>query len=120
MNDGSLVQLETMVGQPNQAYNTSLFYDGDRFSAKVAFNYQGEKKRRDIRTTQEYRHRYESAETSIDFKASYRITDNWAATLNIWNLGDHGRTETIGFNQELPMVVAEFGRAFFLGVSYQN
>lgn len=119
LDDTTVVNLVTGQGQPKLAFNASLFYDSDRFRAKLAFNYIGEKKRQGIRlgVNNFYRHRYERAETTMDFKASYFVTENFALTFNAWNLTNEGRGEVIGFDQELPMLEAEFGRGFFGGFS---
>lgn len=120
MNDGSTHQLHTMIEQPNETYNLALSYDNATFSAKLAFTYQSQRASFRVRTDNEYRNRYDTEDKSIDFKATYRLNDNWALTFNAWNLTEEGRGEVLGFDQELPIVEADFGRAFFVGFSYQN
>lgn len=118
MNDGTHHQLDSMVGQPNESYNLALYYDSDSFSAKLAYNYQSMKATHRLRTDREYRNRYDTEEKSLDLKVSYRFNDSWSASFNALNLTDEGRGEVLGFNQELPIVKSDFGRALFLGVSY--
>ena len=120
MNDGSKEELLTMIGQPGEAYNLAVYYDSDRVSAKLAYNYQSIRASHRINSTNEYRNRYDTAEKSLDFKAGYQLTDQWRATLNVWNLTGEGRGEVLGFDRELPIVEADFGRAIFLGVSYRR
>ncbi|WP_019962187.1 TonB-dependent receptor [Woodsholea maritima] len=120
MNDGTVVELETMIGQPDLAYNLAVFYDSDTLSAKLAYNYQSIRASHRLNTSNEYRNRYDTAEKSLDFKASYRFSEQWAATLNVWNLTGEGRGEVLGFQRELPIVEADFGRAVFVGVSYRR
>ena len=120
MNDDTLVELETMIGQPEESWNTALYYDRGPFSAKLAYNYQSLKATHRINLSNEYRNRYDTEEKSLDFKATYRMNDQLAFTFNAWNLTDEGRGEVLGFNQELPIVEADFGRAFFVGVSFKR
>ncbi len=120
MNDGSKVELETMIGQPKQSYNVSLFYDRGRWSTKLAYRYQSLSASSRIRTDQEYRNRYDTERQSLDFKATYRMNDHWAFNFNAWNLTGEGRGEVLGFDQEIPIVSADFGSAYFIGFSYKN
>lgn len=120
MNDGTLEELVTMIGQPEEAYNASIFYDRGPFSAKLAYNYQGLRASQRINLGREYRNRYDTDETSLDFKATYRVNDRFAVNFNAWNLSGEGRGEVLGFDQEIPIVEAEFGSAYFIGFSYKH
>ncbi|GEM_PF-1713248 len=120
MDDGSTHELVTMIGTPETSYNLALFYDSRKFSAKIAYNYQDFRASERIRTDREYRNRYDTEEEYVDLKMNYWVTDHLSVSFNALNLTDEGRGEILGFDQELPMVEAEFGRAFFFGVSYRN
>ncbi len=119
MNDGTVHELVTMIGQPKEAYNAALFYDQGPISAKLAYNYQSLRASSRIRTDREYRNRYDTAEHSLDFKATYRVNDRFAVNFNAWNITGEGRGEVLGFDQEIPIVAADFGAAYFLGFSYR-
>jgi TonB-dependent receptor len=118
MNDGTFVDLETMVGQADETYNAALFYDKGPISMRLAYNYTGLKLTERVNTVTAYRNRYDGAEESLDFKATYRINEQWGLTVNGWNITDEGRTEYMGWRQELPMVVAETGSAWFGGFTF--
>lgn len=117
MTDGSFVELRTMIGQPDTAYNLALFYDKGRISARLAYNYIGLKLSERVNTTTAYRNRYDTEEKTLDFKVRYRINDHFAATFNAANITGSGRGEAFGWNQELPMVKADIGAAYFVGFS---
>lgn len=118
MNDGSFVELKTMVGQANETYNVTLFHEKGPLAARLAYNYTGLKLTERVNTATAYRNRYDGVDKSLDFKATYRINDRWAATVNGLNITGEGRTEYMGWNQELPMVVAETGSAWFAGFNF--
>lgn len=120
MNDGSFVELKTMVGQANRSYNLALFYEKGPVSARLAYNYVGMKLTERVNTATAYRNRYDGADKSLDVKATYRLDENWGVTLNGWNITKDGRSEYMGWRQELPMVVADFGSAWLLGFTYRN
>lgn len=120
MNDGSFVELRTMVGQANRSYNLALFYEKGPVSARLAYNYVGMKLTERVNTATAYRNRYDGADKSLDVKATYRLDENWGVTLNGWNITREGRSEYMGWRQELPMVVADFGSAWLLGFTYRN
>lgn len=118
MNDGSEVELRTMIGQANRNYNLTLFYEYGPASLRLAYNYTGMKLTERVNTATSYRNRYDGPDKSLDFKATYRIDDRWGLTLNGWNITGEGRTEYMGWDQELPMVVAETGSAWFAGFTF--
>lgn len=120
MNDGSLVELDTMVGQADESYNVALFYDQGPLSVRLAYNYTGMKLTERVNTATAYRNRYDGIDKGLDLKATFRINEHWGATLNGWNITREGRTEYMGWNQELPMVVVETGSAWFAGFTFTH
>lgn len=120
MKDGSEVELGTMIGQPERTYNLALNYDRGPVSARLAYNYMSERMSERVNTDTAYRNRWDGEDKSLDFKLRYRFNDAWAGTFTASNITSEGRTEWIGWNQELPMVVADFGRAFFIGFTYKR
>lgn len=120
MTDGSEVQLKTMIGQPNTTYNLALSYDRGPMSARLAYNYMSERMSERVNTTSAYRNRFDGEDKSLDFKLRYAVNDNWSALFTASNITGEGRTEWIGWNQELPMVTAEYGAAYFIGFTFKH
>jgi TonB-dependent receptor len=119
MNDGSEVELKTMIGQPQTTYNLALSYDRGPVSARLAYNYAGERLSERLNTTSAFRNRYDGETQSLAFKARYRLSDNWTASFTASNITGEGRTEWIGWDQELPMVAADYGAAYFVGFTFR-
>ena len=120
MDDGSVVELKTMIGQPETAYNLALSYDRGPVSARLAYNYMGERMSERVNTSSAYRNRYDGEEEALDFKVRYAVTDQWSAHFTASNLTGEGRTEWIGWDQELPMVAADYGAAYYVGFTFKH
>lgn len=118
MTDGSFFATRTMIGQPDLAYNAALLFDRGRFSAKVAVNHTGLKLTERVNTAESYRNRYDTASTRVSLNAAYRLNKNWRMHASVWNLTEEGRGEVLGKDQEIPIVQAEFGAAYFVGLTY--
>ena len=119
MDDGSEVELKTMIGQPNIVYNLALSYDQGPISARLAYNYMGERMSERVNTASAYRNRYDGEDRSLDFKLRYAVSDRLSALFTASNITGEGRTEWMGWNQELPVVAADYGAAYFVGFSYR-
>lgn len=119
MNDGSEVELKTMIGQPQTTYNVALSYDRGPVSARLAYNYASQRLSERLNTTSAYRNRYDGETESLAFKVRYRLNENWAASFTASNITGAGRTEWIGWDQELPMVEADYGAAYFIGFTFK-
>jgi TonB-dependent receptor len=109
-----------LVGQSDQTYNLALFYDSAKFSGRIAYNYTGLKLSERVNFGTPWRSRYDTPKTKIDVQLAYRFTDRWTGTFNIWNLTGEGRGEVLGRRQELTIVDADFGSAYFVGVIFNN
>jgi TonB-dependent receptor len=118
MTNGSYFQTVAPFGAPKRAWNLALLYDKGRFSAKVAWNHTGMKLTERINTDDSYRNRYDGAVTRVTANVSYRLNKRWAVNASAWNLTGVGRTEVLGREQEMPIVVSDFGSAYFLGLTY--
>lgn len=118
MNDGSYFKTIAPFGAPKRAWNAALLYDQKKFSAKLAWNYTGLKLTERVNTAESYRNRYDGAVTRVTASVSYRLNKSWLVNASGWNLTGVGRTEVLGRDQELPIVVADFGAAYFVGFTY--
>lgn len=118
MSDGSFFATRTLIGQPELTYNAAVLFDRGRFSAKVAVNHTGLKLTERVNTADSYRNRYDTASTRVSLNAAYRLNKSWRVHASVWNLTEEGRGEVLGKDQEIPIVQAEFGAAYFAGFTY--
>jgi len=118
MTNGSYFKTVAPFGAPKRAGNLALLYDKRRFSAKLAWNHTGLKLTERINTVDSYRNRYDAGVTRVTTSLSYRFNKSWLVNASGWNLTGVGRKEVLGNNQELPIVVADFGAAYFVGFTY--
>ena len=88
------------------------------FSGRVAWNYTGLKLTERVNTAESYRNRYDAEVLRVTANLTYELNRHWHLTASGWNLTGAGRKEVLGREQELPIVTADFGRAYFLGVNY--
>ncbi|HEY0865097.1 MAG TPA: TonB-dependent receptor [Lacunisphaera sp.] len=118
MSNGTYFQTIAPFGAPKRAWNLALLYDKKKFSAKLAWNSTGMKLTERINVDDSYRNRYDSAVTRVTASASYRLNKNWLVNVSGWNLTGVGRKEVLGRDQEIPIVIADFGAAYFVGFTY--
>jgi TonB-dependent receptor len=118
MDNGSYFKMVAPFGAPKRAWNLALLYDKKKFSAKLAWNSTGMKLTERINTADSYRNRYDSAVTRVTASVSYRLNKSWLVNASGWNLTGVGRKEVLGNNQEIPIVIADFGAAYFVGFTY--
>lgn len=119
MSNGEMVELKTMVGQPNTTANVALSYDRDRWAARLAYNYTGERLHDSVNATSAYRNRYEGADKTLDFRLRYRVNARLSALLTATNLIGGRRGEWVGWNQEYLMIAADTGSAYFAGFTFK-
>lgn len=119
MTNGVEVQLPNMIGQPNTTYNVALSYDRGRWSARLAYNYASIRMSERVNTTSTYRNRFDGENDTLDFKLRYNVNKNLSALFTASKIMGADRTEWMGFNEELPMVFADYGPAYFIGFSYR-
>jgi hypothetical protein len=118
MTNGSYFKTVAPFGAPKRAWNLALLYDKKKFSAKLAWNSTGLKLTERINTVDSYRNRYDAGVTRVTASVSYRFNKSWLINASGWNLTWVGRKVVLGNNQELPLVVADFGAAYFVGFTY--
>jgi TonB-dependent receptor len=118
MTDGTLFRTRTAISQPHTAANIALLYSKRAFSGRVAWNYTGIKLTERVNTADSYRNRYDVAVPRLTANFTYEINRHWQLTASGWNLTGAGRKEVLGRAQELPIVTADFGRAYFAGFNY--
>ena len=120
MSNGTYFQPVAPFSAPKRAWNLAFLYDLKRFSAKIAWNYTGLKLTERVNLTDSYRNRYDAPVTRLTANMSYRLSKAWSINVSGWNLTGKGRAELMGDRQELQLVTADFGRAYFLGFTYSK
>ena len=118
MTNGTLFRTRTAISQPHTAANLALLYQKSAFSGRVAWNYTGLKLTERVNTVDPYRNRYDAAVARLTANFTYELSRRWQLTASGWNLSGAGRKEVLGNAQELPIVTADFGRAYFVGFNY--
>lgn len=118
MANGSLFRTRTAISQPRLASNLAILYRRGPFSGRLAWNYTGLKLTERVNTVDSYRNRYDAEVLRLTANLTYELNRHWHLTASGWNLTGPGRREVLGREQELPIVTADFGRAYFLGVNY--
>ena len=107
-----------LTGLSKNAYNATLYYEGEKFSARVSAAY-----RDDFLTTVPGRNNNDvegTAETlTIDMSASYRINDHFELTLEGLNLTDEFQDQWVDSIGDRASVYHHTGRQYFLGARYK-
>lgn len=111
--------LETdLVGLSKNAYNATLYYEGERFSARVSAAY-----RDDFLTTVPGRNNNDmegtEATTTIDMSASYKINEHFELTLEGLNLTDEFQDQWVDSTGDRASVYHHTGRQYFIGARYR-
>ena len=107
-----------LTGLSKNAYNATLYYEGDRFSARVSAAY-----RDDYLTTVPGRNNNDvegtKATTTIDMSASYKISDHLELTLEGLNLTDEFQDQWVDSVADRVSVYHHTGRQYFIGARYK-
>jgi len=107
-----------LTGLSKNAYNATLYYEGDKFSARVSAAY-----RDDYLTTVPGRNGNDvegTAETlTFDMSASYKINDHFELTLEGLNLTDEFQDQWVDSVGDRASVYHHTGRQYFLGARYK-
>lgn len=107
-----------LVGLSKNAYNATLYYEGDRFSARVSAAY-----RDSFLTTVPGRNNNDvegTAETlTIDMSASYKINEHFELTLEGLNLTDEFQDQWVDSIGDRASVYHHTGRQYFIGARYK-
>lgn len=115
---GAVVLTGPLVGLSEESYNTTLYYEDDRFSARVSAAY-----RSDYPTTLPGRNgnaTEATAETlNIDAAARWNLNDNWALTFEGVNLTDEFNDQFLTPDDRLSFY-HHYGRSFFVGFRYTH
>ncbi|MFC3550537.1 TonB-dependent receptor [Lysobacter cavernae] len=107
-----------LTGLSKNAYNATLYYEGDRFSARVSAAY-----RDDYLTTVPGRNDNDvegtEATTTIDMSMSYKVNEHFELTLEGLNLTDEFQDQWVDSIGDRASVYHHTGRQYFLGARYK-
>ncbi|MGO4778630.1 TonB-dependent receptor, partial [Lysobacter sp. 2RAB21] len=100
------------------AYNATLYYEGERFSARVSAAY-----RDDYLTTVPGRNNADvegtKGTTTIDMSASWKINEQLELTLEGLNLTDEYNDQWVDSTADRVSVYHHTGRQYFLGLRFK-
>lgn len=102
--------------QPDTVWNASIYYQKDRFEARLSYNYIGGFLET-IHDTIPNADQYWKDRGTLDANISYRLTDNLTVYAEGQNLNNAGRRELTGPGRTYLQESAEYGRTFWLGVA---
>jgi iron complex outermembrane recepter protein len=115
--EGQPPEILNLVGLSEQSANATLYYDNDRFSARVSLAYRDSFLRtasarvpNDIDFTDE--------STFVDFSTSYKVNDHFKVSLEALNLTDEYRTDLVDSTAERIDNYLHTGRQYYLGLQY--
>ncbi|HYD87773.1 MAG TPA: TonB-dependent receptor [Vitreimonas sp.] len=113
---GAVVLTGPLVGLSEESYNATVYYEDERFSARVSAAY-----RSDYPTTLPGRNgnaTEATAETlNVDAAARYNLNDNFALTFEGVNLTDEVNDQYLTPDDRLSFY-HHYGRSYFLGFRY--
>ncbi len=105
-----------LTNQSDKSYNITLYYEDDRFSARVSGAYRSafptNLPGRDSNATEET-----SDSFNVDASARWSINENFALTLEGINLTDEARHDYLTPDERLSFY-HQYGRSYFLGLRY--
>jgi len=108
---------ERLLGLSNTSYNATLYYEGEKFSARVSVanrsDYLASGPNRSGNLWQ-----FVEASTRLDFSASYQVNDSLEITLEALNLTDDPIDHFVDSDARRRLEYAKTGRNFLLGARY--
>lgn len=106
-----------LTGQSDDSYNFTVFYEDDSFSTRLAYSYRG-----DYTTTNSgdnNKIRYRAPAKSLDFSASYEVSEQLRVTLEAINLTDEKIADFMAPGIGRVISVQQTGTQVMAGVSYK-
>lgn len=115
---GATVMVTDLLGLSKNAYNATLYYEGERFGVRMSAA------RRDaFLTTVPGRNNNDvegtKGSTYVDLSASWNINDNWQMTLEGLNLTDEFSDQWVDSIGDRASVYHHTGRQYFVGFRYR-
>jgi outer membrane receptor protein involved in Fe transport len=115
--DGSIRQLDRLVGQPDQTRNLTVFYSGHGIELRAAYNYQG-KALRSIVPDIAWQDLYWAPRAQIDLQASYKLSRELTLFGQLQNLHRSRMTSYTGPAQNLLKDTYSVPMVAWIGLRY--
>jgi TonB-dependent receptor len=114
---GAVTYSGQLTNQSDESYNITLYYEDERFSARVSGAYRSA-----FPTNLPGRNSNDTEETAdtfnVDASASWTVNENFSLTLEGINLTDEARHDYLTPDDRLSFYHT-YGRSYFLGVRYK-
>jgi iron complex outermembrane recepter protein len=107
-----------LTGLSKNAFNATLYYEGERLSARVSGAYRDSylttvpgRNNNDVEGTK--------GSTNIDASASWKLNDQWELTFEGLNLTDEYSDQWVDSNADRSSVYHHTGRQYFVGFRFK-
>jgi iron complex outermembrane receptor protein len=116
---------EELSDASKHAFNATGYYETDNFQARLSYNFRSKYMLREVGS---YGNRLHKAFGSLDFSASYNVTDQVAVNLDVNNILEESSsqfgnnatpTANSGFTGGFPIYEYEMPRRITVGVSFK-
>jgi iron complex outermembrane receptor protein len=113
------VTTNDLVGLSKNAYNATLYYEDEKFSARLSASYRDKSivalpANNPLQDLEGY-----DANLTFDFAASYQINDHFKLSLEGLNIFDRFNRQFIDSDRDSTFVYTHTGRQFNLGLQYK-
>lgn len=108
-----------LTGLSKNAYNGTLFYEGEQLSARVSYTHRDEYLTQVPATEAGFDVHGMSAVNTVDASVSWRIDDKLEISVEGINLTNEPSDEWVGAASQLPLQYTETGRQVLLGLRYR-
>ncbi|KLD78568.1 TonB-dependent receptor [Xanthomonas hyacinthi] len=111
--------LETdLTGLSKNAYNGTLFYQGEQLSARVSYTHRDDYLTQVPATESGFDVHGMTAVNTVDASISWKIDEHLELSLEGINLTNEASDEWVGSTSQLPLQYSETGRQYLLGLRY--
>ncbi|SHF72087.1 TonB-dependent receptor [Microbulbifer donghaiensis] len=110
---------DVLVGMSENAYNATVYYEKDDFSARVSYAMRDDyltQSPAGVRNGNDTE--YTEGTANIDFVASYHLNDNWKLSFEGINLTDEPNRQMIDSSGRI-VVDHTYGRQYYVGAQYK-
>jgi outer membrane receptor protein involved in Fe transport len=113
---GNVVITERLFGLSEDSYNATLYYEIDRFSARIAYAYRDDW----LTGTSGTGNRFEGygATTNVDFSSRYSLNDHWDLSFEALNLTDDYQDRWTDLETRRRYEWDHTGRIYMVGARY--
>ncbi|ESQ79242.1 TonB-dependent receptor [Asticcacaulis sp. YBE204] len=114
-----LQQTANFTGLSPDAYNLTLYYEDDNFSARVSAAHRSEYLLNVLGDVQGHDYTIVDGSTNVDFSMAYNVNKNLRVTFEGQNLTDQPLRYGRDSQRDDTLLYVHSGRSFVLGVSYK-